>query len=194
MKLSQAIRKYPLLFVKSLFLLLALVALPSCSYKMASHSNNLVVDVPFIQGDELGVLNKKIVYYLSQSGQFIYHPSSAKAFVHVDNLKVRKINVGYRYEVDESAELTNRVIPSESRLFVTAYVSLKNSIGEIIKGPFIAKAHHDYDFDFFANFGGVTPLSRGQVEEGTAAEELARSPLFDKFARTISLILNPLES
>lgn len=160
----------------------------SCGYHAQRPSfSHVSVQVPFIPGDDLGVLNRNLVYQITHRGMFTYDPHCGQAALVVDNLELTGCNIGYRFEMTPAGKRKNLVIPNENRLIATCSVSLVDaSTGKIITGPAEVEAFHDYDYDFFADFEDITVFSQGQIEEGLAAHELAQDPLFEKLADNIT--------
>lgn len=158
-----------------------------------------VVAIPFIVGDEDGMLTAEIVRTITASGLAQVHSSSPdfRLVVHIKN--VQNQTIGYRRDPQKvHGKVRKNVLASEGRktVFVEAVLYRIHS-DEIVYGPYEISADADYDYidgdsiqDLtFTDAAGVTqtvlPFSLGQLEPIESAQEAASRPLYCSLAQKI---------
>jgi len=105
------------------------------------------VCVSYVDGDQEGLLTNEIVKAVSLSDQFVYATEGAfilKGAIIDDH----KDSIGWQYErVPKTGDRFNRLISNEERREIALEcVLISNWTGKVVCGPFIVKAHCDYDF------------------------------------------------
>ncbi|MCB1111404.1 MAG: LptE family protein [Chlamydiales bacterium] len=171
-----------------LLLLLSLL-LTGCGYRFGSGAlvdSYRTISVPYVQGDEDGELTAALVRQLSATGQLTYCRYGGDLTLNVCILRRYDNDVGFRYDRKDCGQLTNSVIPTETRLTLVAQVSVveNNTCCQLI-GPIVLKASVDFDHDYYSSRNAVNVFSLGQLTDIEAAVDAVRRPLNEKLAKKI---------
>lgn len=143
------------------------------------------IAVPYVEGDWDGQLTNAIVKQISRSGAFEYRNDSANLTLIVKIIDFSDENIGFRYDRHKDGRLRDTIIPSETRLFAVAEVSLQGPTGLCILGPSRLTAQVDFDHDYYSSRNEVNVFSLGQLSDFDAASEAAHTPLNLMLARKI---------
>lgn len=172
-----------------------LLLLCSCGYQWTDGPRP-TVSVPFIIGDEHGLLTKEIVAALSGSG-LVDVSSSGGYTVSVRILGESTTPIGFRVDPQKVfGEVRQNLLATEARRSITIEMSLCHG-GKVTAGPFTLTAEVDYDYvdgdsipDLtFVDAAGVTrtvlPFSLGQLEPAESAALAATRPLYRRLAQKV---------
>lgn len=164
-------------------LLLALVCLcTSCAGYRWGHGDMIsqfqTISVPYVEGDYDGDLTAAIIQQVSQSGLLTYRDSGADLILQVDIIDYSDENIGFRYDRKKSGKLSSRIIPDETRAWVSAEVSvLAAGCEEPVLGPVLLSAYVEFDHDYYDSRNGINVFSLGQLTDIDAARDTAQRPL-----------------
>ena len=158
-----------------------------------------VVVVPYIPGDESGLLTTEIISCLQTSGLAKVSATHGDFRLGLKILGERKDQIGYRRDPQKiKNEIQKNLLAAELRKTIDVEVTLfHGNTEEIAFGPYLISSWYDYDFvdgDSYQDltFPGplgvpveVLPFSLGQLEDLAAAETAASKPLVHKLAQKI---------
>lgn len=168
---------------------LAAVLLTSCGYHMGYQGLSqqyTTLSLPYVEGDSDGSLTSAIAHQVAISGSFQYCVDGGQVILIVKTEKLGEENIGFRYDRNNKGHLTHSIIPAETRLSLTAEVSLvEAATGKIILAPVKLTASVDCDHEYNSSRFGVNVFSLGQLSDADAAFEAARSPLYRLLAQKI---------
>lgn len=144
------------------------------------------LSVPFAQGDATGAFTTELIHELSSSGSFIYQPCNPDGILYVNLVEYYDVNIGFRYDRNKQGNITDTLVPSETRRFVVAEVQIIDARrGCVVLGPSFIKAHVDFDHEFNSSRDAVNVFSLGQVTEIDGAIDSVAKPLNQTLARMI---------
>lgn len=182
------------------YLFYSLLLLSSCGYRwQPDFPDHLrpTVYVPFIQGDEDGVLTKEIISALSRSGVADVKSSGGMYNLKVAILGNEVSKIGFRVDPQKVfGKVRKSLLTSEERRTLSLEVSLYQG-GDVAFGPFKISADADYDFvdgdsiqdlTFVGESGQVLtvlPFSLGQLEPKESAALAATEPLYRRLAQKV---------
>ena len=179
--------------------LIWLFLLTGCSYHMGTgyDTPNVSIHVPYVKGDQKGLLTQEIIRALATESSFPYsEEKSAEWILKVEILEKEDGTIGYEH-VQAKHEPKKSVIPIEGRINIKAKMTIEDKEANLLFGPYIVLAYTDYDFvqqdsyqDLsFVNTQGqreeVLSFSLGQLDSLPSAQEAALKPLFRKLAEKI---------
>jgi len=189
--------------MKRYLILLNLFFLTSCGYH-TEDSNSRTISIPYVKGDQEGLLTDALVKAVSLSNQFTY-AKGAELTLEAEIVYDRTEHIGWKYDrKPTSGERINRLVPSEDRREVTIRFSLiSERSGKVIYGPTEVTADSAFDFvdsDSSLDTSFITPSGRrssalffslGQLDSAEGAKHAALTPLYRKLAhKTIEGIEN----
>jgi hypothetical protein len=157
------------------------------------------ITVPFILGDEDGMLTSSIVQALGSSGLVSVRNHNADYRLEVSIVDHQTGIIGFRIDPQKiRGQMNQNILACEGRksmaLKATLYVG---SSDKIAYGPYEVVGDADYDFidgdslsdlTFLSKNGAVTevlPFSLGQLEPSESAQEAATRPLYHQLANKI---------
>lgn len=158
---------------------LAFLFLAGCGYRVAIEPClGKTISVPYVEGDRDGALTAALIRELCASNTFQYVPDHGDVTLFVKIIDLRDENIGFRYYRKQSGKLTNSVIPTETRLWARAEISLIDSYsGKYILGPALIETNADFDHDYYLNLHGINVFSLGQLSDIDSAREAVWEPL-----------------
>jgi len=149
------------------------------------------ISIPYVKGDWDGTMTAELVKQVSQSGTLTYVHDHGSLVLNVQLIDMYDENVGFRYDRSKHGEVKKAIIPSETRLFAVAEVSLTEAgTGRIILGPVRLSADTVFDHDYYTVRDGVNVFSLGQVTDYDEAEDAAQRPLHARLASKIVDFIN----
>jgi len=174
----------------------------SCGYHWTAETPEgrpVRVSVPFISGDEQGVLTSEIISALSSSGMVRISSSMPEYRLQVCVLKQNNETIGFRRDRQKvHGGVKKNLLACEGRRVLEAEVMLRHvDTGEVAWGPYRLAADADYDYvdgdsiqdlTFVAPDGSpmiVLPFSLGQLESVESAQEAATQLLYRRLAKKI---------
>lgn len=153
----------------------------SCGYQLGQGSlpsKYQTISIPYVKGDVTGELTAALVKEIARSGAFQYQRSSADLVLCVTILDSYEENVGFRYDRDKDGELTDSIIPTETRVTALAEVSVTETCsGCVVLGPARIYASVDFDHDYYFTRDAVNIFSLGQLTDVDAAHDAVHRPL-----------------
>jgi len=167
--------------------------LTGCGYHVGQQnafSDYKTISVPYVEGDLDGDLTAAIVKAISSSGSFEYRLHDGALLLMAKVINLADVNIGFRYDRHRNGELSQTIIPDETRLTLIVEISLLEAAsGRLLDGPFQLAANVDVDHDYNGNNGpedsNVNEFSLGQLSNADAAFEAAEKPLNRAIARKI---------
>ena len=184
-----------------LFSLIAGLSLfPACSYRWQPeypYGIRPTVSVPFVVGDEDGMLTAAIIRALSSSGLVDVRSSGGDYQLQVTITSGTSENIGYRIDPQKvDGKVRKNLLACEGRRTMSIQASLCQG-EELIYGPYPITCDAEYDYvdgdsiqDLtFVNPAGkvvtVLPFSLGQLESVESAQEASSKPLYNRLAQKI---------
>lgn len=181
-------------------LLGALSLLSSCGYRWQPeypYGIRPTVTVPFVVGDEDGMLTAEIIRTLSASGLVDVRSFGGDYQLQVCIAGGGSENIGYRIDPQKvDGKVKKNLLACEGRRTMTITASLYQG-DELAYGPYpiTCDAEYDYvdgdsiqDLTFVKPSGKVVtvlPFSLGQLESVESAQEAATKPLYTRLAQKI---------
>lgn len=175
------------------------------------------VTVPFAEGDFDGTFTTEMIRQISVNSIFQYRRVQADLILKIRLIDYDTSNIGYRYYVKEhekdhhsstneyvaresltsishnecenkiESKITHETIPVETRLFVTAEVSMIDACSGLeVLSPVLITSMTDFDHDYYSTTHQINEFSLGQLTDYDDALDAARRPLFVNLARKIA--------
>jgi hypothetical protein len=176
---------------------LILFLLTGCAYHYAFYENSYSLHVPYVTGDEKGILTNEIIRALSSGSTHAYlNEDQAQILLKIEIVEKNYNTIGFQ-QVMAKDQPKKSLVPIEERTFLKAKVHLENKQGCPLIDPYYISAYYDYDFvqqdDYndlsFVNNEGiretVLKFSLGELESLPSAQEAAVVPLYRKLAQKI---------
>lgn len=169
--------------------LIALLLLCSCGYRF--ERDQLLprtLSVPFAEEDVDGDLTAAVIQQISSSGVFAYRKEGGSVLLKIKIVDLRDENIGFRYYRNKEGKLKKDLIPTETRVAVSAEVTLVEA-GSCtpILGPALISAGLDFDHDFYSS---DTTFSLGQLNDFDSAYDAVTHPLNKVLAQKIVDFVN----
>lgn len=154
--------------------------LTGCGYHVAMQPYaGKTISVSYVEGDKDGALTAALIRELCASNTFQYVSERGEVNLFVKIIDLRDENIGFRYyRKQNSGKLTNSVVPTETRLWIRAEISLIDSCtGKYVLGPALIETYADFDHDYYLNLHGINVFSLGQLSDVDSAHEAVWEPL-----------------
>jgi hypothetical protein len=178
--------------------LLKLLFLTSCGYQWHhADATRPTLTVPFVAGDEEGILTAEVISALSSSGLVDVIHQGGEYCLRIAIQSGGNDNIGFRRDPQKvDGKVRRNLLAIEARRSLAIEATLYRG-EELISGPFLLAAAVDYDFvdgdsiqDLtFINPAGqlvtVLPFSLGQLEPLESAQDAATKPLYRQLAQKI---------
>ena len=174
-----------------MFTMAILTLSTACGYQAGKGGGELVqshttLSVPYVKGDRDGLFTAALSRAVAQSGSFEYVVSGGALELLVEVPEPTEDVIGYRYEREAGGAIGERIVPSESRMTLSASASLSWSVGgRPIVGPVDVSSEQNFDFEFDDDRDNSLALSLGQLETRDPARDIAREAIYDKLAQRI---------
>ncbi len=173
---------------------LILLCLTGCGYQFGAGefaNTYKTISVPLIEGDEDGSLTSAVIEQICKTGGYQFCPSGGAAILQVQIIDLRDENIGFRYDRKKDGKRRNEIIPTETRVFITAEVALvEYCSGKNLLGPVQITASVDFDHDYCSSHGEVNVFSLGQLSDYDVAAAAAQKPLNQILAEKIVDFIN----
>lgn len=165
-----------------------LVMLSGCGYQLSQSMRDgkqVTLSIPYVVGDADGRLSLEIVRAVSTLPSYRYVPYGGEQILVVALADSREENIGFRYDRKKDGKRKKEIVPTETRLFVEAKVSMVDATtNECLWGPVSIQETTDYDH-FYYGHHEVNVFSLGQLTDREAAKEAACAPLNQRLAQQI---------
>jgi hypothetical protein len=153
--------------------------------------------IPFVTGDEEGLLTSELVSAFAASGLVRVVPQSGAYRLVVTMGSAQNQTIGFRRDPQKiGSKIKKNLLADEGRKTVQVEaIVFRGETEEVVYGPYLLSADAEYDYvdgdsieDLtFTTLNGETvtvlPFSLGQLEPIESAEEGVSSPLFRKIAQ-----------
>jgi len=171
------------------FYLLLLLLISSCGYRFERDQlMPRTLSVPFAEGDVDGDLTSAVIQQISSSGVYSYRKEGGAVLLKIKILDLRDENIGFRYYRNKEGKLKKDIVPTETRIAVSAEVSLVDAVScTPILGPTRITAGVDFDHDFYSS---DTTFSLGQLNDYDSAYDAVVHPLNKVLAQKIVDFVN----
>ena len=168
---------------------LCLLVLCGCGYK-AGYGDlpdcYRTIEIPYVDGDKEGSLTSQIIEKMVSSTTFSYVRSGGDLLLCVKILDYQHDNIGFRYDIDKQDQLTDSIIPTETRMTVLTEVRVIDAgRGCVVLGPARISASVDFDHDYYGPRGDINSKSLGQLSDIDVAYDSATLPLNRNLAEKI---------
>lgn len=190
------------------FLLVLLTVLAGCAGYHFDHEEAktslscISVNIPYIKGDNEGVLLTALARSLGESPVFEYAYSGGDCALQVAIIADSDERVGFRYDRDPTTgERRSNIIGTENRRALAAEIKLVDeSTQEVLAGPEVIRVTTDYDY-FDGNsirdlvvFSEGAPrtamnFSLGQLDSFEGAHDDTNRPIYTMMAEKIVAFL-----
>jgi hypothetical protein len=164
--------------MKRAFLLISIFLLGSCHGYVLQEDSFMGrgIEVPFIPGDEEGLMTQEIILSLERSGFDVVRSGSYELKLKLQSEDVRSL--GYVYGRNNTGALINELSLNESCLVSCYLISLidKRS-GEVVLGPDSINISIDYDHEIEEVPYNSVQYSMGQLNIEAEAQIGAKSAL-----------------
>jgi len=181
------------LFVR---LIILLITLSGCSYQFGYGGlldDYKTITIPYATGDDRGELTTEVIRQISGTGALRYQSDEGDLILKMRLIEFRDENIGFRYDRKKDGKLKKAIIPTETRLFASAEITvIEAASGNIVTGPVIITASVDFDHDYYdMNHASNNRLSLGQLNDIDAAHDAVLYPLNRKLAgKIVDYIVN----
>ncbi len=167
--------------------LLFLLLLTSCGYHLGTGGESRAVAVPYVEGDDYGLLTAAIVRSVNNQTDLTYSNRSSDLRLKVCLSPPKDENVGFWYAPKKKqAGFTNIVVPMEARVTLTAKVEVYDCRNNCrLFGPCKISSFLDYDFNSDLTNINEHRFSLGQLEMHNIAKDVAVRSLYDELAEKI---------
>ena len=186
--------------LKWIFLLLFI---PSCGYRAVSIEERPSVSIPYIRGDDKGLLTSAVIAEMSHMGLYRYVQDGADFVLQVALIGNHEEVIGYRYDRSEnSGKLQPNLLATENRRSMVAEVMLfREKEDEPCLGPFVVSSSAEFDYidtstlrelAFISPKGkreAVIDFSEGQLDSVEGAQDNALVPLYRNLAKKIAVAI-----
>lgn len=166
----------------------AFLLLSGCGYRLSQTMQEgrlVTLSIPYVVGDADGRLSLEIVRAVSTLPCYRYVPCGGEQILVVELAESREENIGFRYDRKKDGKRKKEIVPTETRLFVEAKVSIVDgATNQCLWGPFSIQETTDYDH-FYYGHHEVNVFSLGQLTDREAAKEAAFAPLNQRLAQQI---------
>lgn len=161
--------------------------LASChGYVLQQPASSASVEVPFVPGDEEGLMTQEIILALQRSGFQVASPGRFELKLELESKHTRVL--GYAYSHDDKGNLTTSLSPNEARINTRYRVSLIDKhLEEVVAGPDLLDTSVDYDHEIEEVPYNSVQASMGQLNVGSEAQIGAQSTLGRKLAKEVAL-------
>lgn len=171
-------------------LVFCLFCLSGCGYRWQNqtplYTPGKTVSVPFVRGDQSGLLTSAIIAELASTGPWRYASSGADLQLSICFLGFHDENIGFRYDRGKRGNIKRSIVPTETRVFATVEIQLIDVVtGCVVCGPACVGAWYDFDHDYYSSRNGINIFSLGQLTDIESAREAALPPLYRNLARNI---------
>ena len=172
--------------------LFSLLFLTSCGYHLGRGEvieRYGSVCIPYVEGDEKGLLTTALVRTMTTKGALAYRTLSSDLILRVCLYEPIDRNIGFTYAPEP--DLSKVVVSNEARLTMTASVRLIDKCtGECVLGPCDITSSLAYDFEPDLSTFDAHAFSLGQLEMHNLALDAASPPLFTLLAEKIVDFVN----
>ncbi len=163
--------------------------LTSCGYRFGRGGIRdcySTISVPYVEGDDTGLMTNALVRTLSTKGGLSYLSSGAQLLLKVCLFEPIDENIGFIYAPEKDGGISNIVVSNEARLRLIAEVSLIDCCsGECVLGPLEISSSIDYDFESDLSNVQAHAFSLGQLEMNNLAKDAAFPSLYTLLAEKI---------
>lgn len=167
----------------------SLLALSSCYYHFGQSDLSeryRTISIPYIEGDDEGELTAELIHTIASEGGLRYLPAGGELVLKIKLIESYDENIGFRYDRHKDGTIKKGLIPTETRLNLTAEVFLlEASSDSILRGPTLIRASIDFDHDYYYDRNSVNVFSLGQLNDIDEAQEAAMRPLHRRLAEKI---------
>ena len=155
--------------MRGLISLVIVAVLTSCHYSAGPGNSPWVgasVSVPYICGDLNGEYTRALIREVNQCTELCYSDGCATYQIEVAISECTDENIGFRYDRNKSGNLTDHLIPIESRNRIVAQFSLIDCHnGCIALGPEEVVVNVEFDHEFDSGSDRLNQFSLGQVTD-----------------------------
>lgn len=182
------------------FNLLLCFSLAACGYRWQPDYPEGIrptISVPFVLGDEDGMLTTEVIHALSASGIVDVLAFGGDYSLQISVIGEENEKIGFRIDPQKvDGKVKKNLLASEGRRTMTIEATLCKD-GEMACGPYRITADAEYDYvdgdsiqDLtFVNPAGtavtVLPFSLGQLESLESAQQTATKPLYGHLAQKV---------
>lgn len=160
-----------------------------CGYQLGSGDladSYHTVCIPYVQGDVMGLFTASLIREIGNSSPFHYVNTGGDLSLYVRLVGLRDENIGFRYDIEKSGALANWLVPTETRLWAAAEITLVDSVSNcILVGPVRVATSVDFDHEYYLSQNGVNVFSLGQLTDIQEARDAAQAPLSRALAQKI---------
>jgi hypothetical protein len=144
------------------------------------------ITVPYAEGDFDGSFTTELIKQIAISGVFEYTRTGSDLLLKIRLIDFEDENIGFRYYRNKDDVLTRETIPVETRLSVTAEVSLMDrSTGKEVLPTVRISASTDFDHDYYSTKEAINVTSLGQLTDYDEALDAAEKPLYFNLSKKI---------
>lgn len=152
-------------FFFSLMAISSLLFLTGCGYHFGNGPLSMryhTISVPYAEGDFDGSFTTEVIKQISTAGVFKYKRTASDLILKIRLIDFDNENIGFQYYVNKENKKTRETIPIETRLSVTAEVSVIDAVsGAEVLTPVRISASTDFDHDYYSTKEGINEFSIG---------------------------------
>lgn len=163
--------------------------LPSCGYHPGYSEISgryRSVSIPYVAGDVDGSFTSALVREIANSSAFRHASTGGELLLIVKLIDIGDENIGFRYDQLHHHHDKHALIPVETRLIMSAEVSLLEAATECAIMPSVQlSASIDFDHEYNSTYHNDNVFSLGQLSDADSAFCVARVPLTRRLAQKI---------
>ena len=166
---------------------LALLLLTSCGYHLGTADEERAISIPYVKGDDSGLLTAALVRQVNHETNLTYANRSSDLELRVCLNAPRDENVGFWYAPKKRGRgFTNIIVPIEAKVTLTAKVEVYDCRSNCrVFGPCKISSFLEYDFNSDLTNINQHRFSLGQLEMHNIAKGYAVRSLYDELAEKI---------
>jgi hypothetical protein len=170
-----------------LALAMACLLLSACQgYVLHENSTSYSLEVPFIPGDEDGLMTQEVILALERSGLNVVREGRYELQMVLEKQNSRTL--GFTYVHDDEGNLTSSLGANEERIHCVYLISLVDKHAEeILAGPDRLEVNINYDLEVEEVPYNSVQDSMGQLNIGSEAMASAKAALGRRLAKEVAV-------
>lgn len=182
---------------------LLFLVLAGCGYQSIASGDRPTLSIPYVRGDEEGLLTSAVIAEMNRTGLYDYVSSGGELELKIAFVGGHEEVIGYRYDrTEKKGKIQRNVLATENRRHAAVEVTLyRASEDEPVLGPVVVTASADFDYvdvstirelAFISPSGKrekVIDFSEGQLDSVEGAQDNVAAPLYSDLAKKIAEVI-----
>lgn len=158
-----------------------LIITTGCGYTLGqggTFNSYSTISVPYVEGDDDGSFTAALIKQIDTISGMKYQAYGGDLLLLVQLVDFEEVHIGFRYDRNKENKRKNEIIPTETRLFAYANVTVVEAASKtVLMGPLQLSSSVDIDHDYYSVINGVNVFSLGQLTDIDEAFDAAYTPL-----------------